>query len=58
MKQLAFISGALSISLLGLGILFKIMHWPGADALLVLGFGLFSILFVPSITKYLYDKAK
>jgi hypothetical protein len=58
MKQLAFISGALSISLTGLGILFKIMHLPGASILLVLGLGLFAILFVPSITKYLYDKEK
>jgi hypothetical protein len=58
MKQLAFISGALSISLTGLGIIFKIMHWPGASILLALGLGLFAILFVPSITKYLYDKEK
>jgi hypothetical protein len=58
MKQLAFISGALSISLTVLGILFKIMHRPGASILLVLGLGLFAILFVPSITKYLYDKEK
>jgi uncharacterized protein involved in response to NO len=58
MKQLAFISGALSISLTGLGILFKIMHWQGASILWVLGLGLFAILFVPSVTKYLYDKEK
>ncbi len=58
MKSLAFTSGALSFSLTALGILFKIQHWPGASALLVLGLGIFSILFVPSITKYLYDKNK
>jgi hypothetical protein len=56
MKTLAFISGAFSCSLIALGILFKIMHWPGANILLVLGIGIFSIFFTPSITKYWYDK--
>ncbi len=58
MKKLAFITGALSFSLTPLGILFKLMHWPGAGVLLVVGIGLFAIVFVPSITKYLYDKDK
>lgn len=58
MKKLAFITGALSFSLTLLGILFKLMHWPGAGVLLVVGIGLFAIVFVPSITKYLYDKDK
>jgi hypothetical protein len=56
MKTLAFISGAFSCSLAVLGVLFKIMHWPGANILLVLGLGIFSIFFIPSITKYWYDK--
>jgi hypothetical protein len=58
MKTLAFISGAFSSSLTGLGVLFKIQHWPGASLLLVLGLGIFSILFIPSLTKYLFDKSK
>lgn len=58
MKKIAFITGALSFSLTALGILFKIMHYPGADILLLVGIGLFSIVFVPSITKYLYNKEK
>lgn len=57
MKQLAFISGALSFSIIGLGLLFKIEHWPTANILTVLGLGLFSIVFVPSYTKYLFDKS-
>lgn len=57
MKTLAFVSGALFCSLTVLGILFKIQHWPGASVLLVLGLGIFSLLFIPSITKYLYSKA-
>jgi len=58
MKKLAFITGALSFSLTSLGILFKIIHWPGANILLLVGIGLFSMVFVPSISKYLYDKEK
>jgi len=58
MKAFAFITGSLSSSLIGLGILFKIMHWPGASILLVLGFVTFSLFFAPSIAKYLYDKNK
>ena len=54
MKKLAFISGAVVGSLLALGILFKIMHWPGAGILLVLSIGFFSLVFVPSLTRFLY----
>jgi len=56
MKELAYISGALFGSLTSLGILFKIMHWPGANILLVLGVAIFSLLFMPGIAKYCYDK--
>ena len=58
MKKLVFISGGLSGSLTGLGILFKMMHWPGAGLFLLIGLGILSILFIPSLTKYLYDKSK
>jgi hypothetical protein len=58
MKTLAFISGALSSCISIIGILFKIQHWPGANILLVLGLGTFSTIFIPSLTKYLYDKEK
>jgi len=58
MKKLVFISGGLSGSLTGLGILFKIMHWPGAGLFFLIGLGILSILFIPSLTKYLYDKSK
>ncbi len=56
MKTLAFISGAFAGSLTGMGVLFKIQHWPGATIMLVIGLGVFSIVYIPSITKYLYDK--
>ncbi len=57
MKKLAFISGALSASFTGLGTIFELQHWPGGE-MLILGISIFSIVFVPSITKYLYDKDK
>jgi len=56
MKKLAFISGALSGSLSGLGILFRVMHLPVAHIFMVIGLALFSVIFVPSAAKYLYDK--
>jgi len=34
------------------------MHWPGAGLFLLIGLGILSILFIPSLTKYLYDKSK
>ena len=58
MKKLVFISGGLSGSLTVLGYLFKILHWPGAGILSLLGLGILSILFIPSLAKYLYDKSK
>jgi len=58
MKKLLFITGALSFSLTSIGMLFKIMHWPVAGILLAIGIGLFALVFVPGIAKYLYDKEK
>lgn len=56
MKAAVFVLGTFSFSTIGLGSLFKILHWPGANILLVLGLSVFSVLFVPSLAKYLYDK--
>jgi hypothetical protein len=47
MKKSMFISGAISASLITLGILFKFMHWPGAGVILVFGISLFSLIFLP-----------
>ncbi len=58
MKKFAFITGALSFSLTSLGILLRLLHYPGSDILLLVGMVLFSVFFVPSISKYLYDKEK
>jgi H+/Cl- antiporter ClcA len=58
MKKIAFITGALSFSLSSLGLMFKLNHWHPADLLIVAGLGIFSLMFSPSIFKYLYDKEK
>lgn len=47
MKRSMMISGASSALLLFTGSVFKIMHWPGAGILLVLGITFFSLLFLP-----------
>jgi hypothetical protein len=56
MKKFAIISGAFSASFIAWGGVFKIMYWPGATILQLLGLVIFSIFFIPSTTKYLYDK--
>jgi hypothetical protein len=56
MKKFAFLPGAISISLSSLGLLFKMNHWHPADFLMVVGIWIFSLLFTPSIFKYIYDR--
>ena len=57
MKKLTYISGALSGSFIGLGTLSELQHYPGGE-LLIFGLLIFLLLFIPSVTKYLYDKDK
>ncbi len=47
MKKTMIVSGATSVGFLLLGSLFKLMHWPGASALLVVGFACICFLFMP-----------
>ncbi len=47
MKKVMLISGFISSFLVMTGILFKFMHWPGAAAMLVLGIGSCSLIFLP-----------
>ena len=47
MKKVTLISGFISSFLVMTGILFKFMHWPGAAAMLVLGIGSCSLIFLP-----------
>jgi hypothetical protein len=39
MKKTIFKLGALAISLLSLAMLFKILHWPGGNIMLILTLG-------------------
>ena len=55
MKQFICILGACLFSLVDLGLLFKIMHWPGAGFMLLIGMGLMPILiFLTAV--YIADK--
>jgi hypothetical protein len=47
MKTSINISGFSSAIILFFGSLFKLMHWPGANILLVVGISLFSFVFLP-----------
>lgn len=47
MKKIMMVSGALSASILSLGILFKFMHWPGAAVMILFGIVLLSFVFLP-----------
>ncbi|MES2286950.1 MAG: hypothetical protein V4547_14765 [Bacteroidota bacterium] len=47
MKKTMIRTGIFSAITIVLGSFFKVMHWPGAGALLVLGIGSISLLFLP-----------
>jgi len=56
MKLAAYITGSLFTSLTLLSILFKIMHWPGANAGLVFGLAGLALFAVPFMAIYKYGK--
>lgn len=41
-----------------LGLLCKIMHWPGANILLICGLGVLGVIFLPALLVYLLKAAK
>jgi len=49
--------GFISTFLIGLSVVFKLMHWMGASVLLVVGVGLFSFGFLPFLFFSLYKKS-
>ena len=55
MKQFICILGACLFSLVDLGLLFKIMHYPGAALMLLLGMGLMPVLIILTAV-YIADK--
>ena len=56
MKTLAYISGGLSCMIIIFGSLFRILHLPGANELLMLGMIALSLVYVPSYALYRYRK--
>lgn len=49
MKKAMTISGTIAVSLFLSGCLFKFMHWPGANAMLLLGILIMSVGFLPML---------
>ena len=47
MKKTMIYSGAIASAIFLMGSIFKLMHWPGAGIMLVLGIGILSLLFLP-----------
>lgn len=60
MKRILKISGIISIILMLMGATFKMMHWPGAGIMLILGFVFFSLVFIPLniVLKFVDDKER
>lgn len=58
MKTIVKIIGVLSLIMLAVAALFKIMHWPGAGIIMVLGFAFLCFLFFPSLVYTLYRETK
>jgi len=56
MKLLSYLSGAVFSSISVIAILFKLLHWVGADMLLFFGLLGIAFLFIPFFTIYNYNK--
>jgi len=58
MKGLAYSTATFFTSLTLLGVLFKIMHWPGAGIALVTGVAGLSLIAIPIVSIYKYRSAQ
>ncbi|MDB9990289.1 hypothetical protein OAD79_02460 [Flavobacteriales bacterium] len=47
MKKILYLIGLLSTAFTFLGSIFKIMHWPGASVMIIIGAFSFAFIFVP-----------
>lgn len=56
-KQIRFLSGLLAITLFGMGSFFKVQHWNGANIMIVLGMGIFALVFFPLFFREQYKEA-
>ncbi|KGO86537.1 hypothetical protein Q765_09925 [Flavobacterium rivuli WB 3.3-2 = DSM 21788] len=57
MQKTIYISGFVAGFCLSTGSLFKIMHWPFASILLLLGFIILNVLFMPLFFYHKYKTA-
>lgn len=55
MKKFTYLAGYLATTLSTTGILFKFMHWPGANIMILLGIVMLNFIFLPM---YFYKKYK
>lgn len=58
MKKAMIYGGVFSLSLIALGTVFKIMHWPGSAISLLLGFFILCFVFFPSVLYLNYASSK
>lgn len=58
MRLIVYVLGAITAFLLLNGILFKTMHWEGANMLMVLATTLASFIFIPLATIHLFRSRK
>lgn len=58
MKMTMKITGNVSLAMLGFGTIMKLVHWPGASVILVLGFFLLCFVFFPSAIYTTYKESK
>jgi hypothetical protein len=56
MKGLAYSTAAIFTSLTLIGMLFKIMHWPGANIALVIGVAGLALFTIPIVAVYKYKR--
>jgi hypothetical protein len=55
MRKIVYITGALFAMLQVLAGVFKILHWPGAESLVILSTGM-ALIFIPALARYLFSR--
>jgi len=58
MRKIAYISGALFSAITLLSFLFKLLHFQGAQTLVMIGIVGLALIFIPFYTVYKYNKNK
>ncbi|MES2485510.1 MAG: hypothetical protein V4581_06120 [Bacteroidota bacterium] len=55
-QKAVYISGFIAAFLMSTGSIFKIMHWPGASMLLLVGFVVLNLIFLPLFFYHRYKR--